>query len=248
MDVLLILFLSAAARALPMEEPYWVPSPARVTLAEVQKRPERYIGQEVQLVLQVKHQQADWEGYTTRFQPSGFLSLTVWADEQLLWVESEYRSDFRRLFVARRSPWSRALTRLQSHQRILVNCVVREHLKGQPWIEVTRIVRLGQHTPEGTILHAIRAAKCIERNALRLAQGELERALAAPLPSHQEGILKRVLWDCRGIQERLAHGWRPTADELTKRRETLLKTLHQVEVLEYYSRPVPGPSEKLDSP
>lgn len=248
MSVVVVLILSVVARVLPLVEPQWVPSPPRVTLAQVQERPERYLGKEIQLVLQVKGQRESWEGFTTRFQDSGYVSLAVWSDEELLWVKGDFARSFRHLFVSRKNPWSGCLVRLKTHDRILVNCVVREHLVGQPWIEVSRVLRLREFIPEGTILHAIRAAKCIDRNALRLAAGELARALAAPLPPRQRSVLAAVLADCQEIRERLAQGWRPTGDELERHRNGLIKNLHQVDALEYYSRPVSRPSLKPDSP
>ena len=225
MDVPLLLLVSTFARALPLDGPGWVAGPPKVALAEVVQRPERYLGQELQLVLQVRELQPSWEGFTTRFQPSTYLALRVWGSEQLLWNKSEHARDFSHLFVSKDSPWSKRFGGLQPHQQIRVKFVVREHVLGHPWLEVTRNVRLKQHTPKGSILHAIRAAECIERNAFALAQGELERALAAPLPTRPREVLEETLSRCSRIRQRLGTGWRPSADELERVCLRLLETL-----------------------
>lgn len=226
MDVLLFLFVSTFACVLPTDGPAWIASPPGMNLAVVRERPERYLGQEIQLTLQVKEQRFNWEGYTTRFQPSTYLALVVWDGDQLLWNPSEHANDFQHLFISKQASCSRRFESLNPHQSIRVNCVVREHLLGQPWLEVTRILRLKQHTPKGSVLHAIRAAKCMERNALRLAQGELERALSAPLPSRPQKVLERTLRALRRVRERLAHGWRPKEDDLDQYRTELLDLLN----------------------
>jgi hypothetical protein len=105
-------------------------------------------------------------------------------------VRADYELPRVRVFVPLGGAAERTVTRAGVHRRLLVTCVVREHLAGRPWIEVVKVIPTRASIPEGSLLHAIRAEGFIERGSFALAAAELERALAAPLPAHAVASLE----------------------------------------------------------
>lgn len=160
--------------------------------------PERWLGEPVRVVAQFESEVEAWEPLLTRFHPSAFRCVRVWGDEQWLWIEDEYEAPAARFFVRRGSMVDAALTAARPHDRLALEVVVREVMGGHAWIEVTDAAWTAQQTPEGTVLHAIRALDMIEREGWALALSEFDRALEPNLPGH----VRRELETLREVAER----------------------------------------------
>lgn len=182
--------------------------PELVPFEQLALKPDAYLGKTVATYVQLHSELETWDAGMTRFLPSRYAGCQVWSDTQLPWRQEDYRAPAGRLFLSRTSADMADLARAQPHQRWLVRCTVRELFGGQTWIEVDRIIPARRSIPEGTVLHAIRAGQLVDRQAWSLASGELERALAAPLPSHAASVLEDTLQACRDQRAAIDRGIR----------------------------------------
>ncbi|MEO0660514.1 MAG: hypothetical protein AAFZ87_03150 [Planctomycetota bacterium] len=175
----------ACARVAPRTEWY--------ALGALMDAPELSLGDPVRVRVQFRSEAEAWDPLLTRFDPAQYRAFEVWADEQWLWIEEEYTAPAARLFVRRGSSAEAVLWNARPHDRFALRLVVREFQGGSPWIEVTEAAWTAEQTPEGTVLHAIRALDLIERGAWALAVSELERALEPRLPGHVRRELEQIL-------------------------------------------------------
>lgn len=166
------------------------------SVIDLRRHPERRLGEPQRVVAQFCREVDAWSPFLTRFDPSAFRCLEVWADEQLLWRKEEFDAPQARLFVRRGSSADVALSAARSQDRYQLDLVVREVHAGRAWIEVTAARWAEQQTPEGTVLHAIRGLELMERDGWTLAVGQFERALAPNLPAHVRAELERLRLEC----------------------------------------------------
>ena len=172
-------------------------APLAVPAAALLKKPELALGERRSVVVQFKDEVLDWNPFLTRFDPGAFRGFDVWGDEQLLWLQEEYDAPIARVFALEGSPVDLALDRAKPHDRLELIVVVREFSAGRAWIEVVGARWTEQQTPEGTVLHAIRALDMIEREGWTIAASELERALRPDVPAHVREALEEHLAHCR---------------------------------------------------
>ncbi|MEM9383329.1 MAG: hypothetical protein AAGB93_25530, partial [Planctomycetota bacterium] len=158
--------------------------PLAIPAAALVAKPELCLGERRSVVVQFQAEAADWNPFLTRFDPGAFRCFRVWDDEQLLWIREEYDAPAARFFALEGSAVARTLARAKAHDRLELEVVVREFTAGRAWIEVLSARWTEQQTPEGTVLHAIRALDLIEREGWTLAASELERALRPDVPDH----------------------------------------------------------------
>ena len=161
-------------------------APARTmnSVSTLMDGPERWLGEPVHVVAQFEAEVETWDPLLTRFHPNAFRCVRVWGDEQWLWIEDEYEAPAAQFFLRRGSLVDAALTAARPHDRLQLEVVVREVMGGHAWIEIVDAAWTAQQTPEGTVLHAIRALDMIEREGWALAISELDRALEPNLPGH----------------------------------------------------------------
>jgi hypothetical protein len=159
------------------------------TLEALRAHPARWLGREVELVLQLRAENAPCDPLRTRFSPSSWRGFSAWSDAQLPWERAAWDDPARRLFVRRGGALAAYFDRVRPHDRLRVRAVVREVLLGEPWIEVLTATRLESAIGEGAILHATRARRFQEEGKHDLALEQLERALASPLPDHARAEL-----------------------------------------------------------
>ena len=174
-----------------------LPVAPRCSLGALMDVPEQRLGETVTVVAQFRQEIEDWNPFLSRFTPADHRCVEVWGDEQWLWIAEEYDAPMARLHVRRGTAAEAVLSSSRPHDRIELELVVRELLAGSPWIEVTYAARTEQQTPEGTVLHAIRALEMIEREGWRIAISELDRALAPDLPGHVRRELESIRADCQ---------------------------------------------------
>ena len=225
MSALLSLLLSLVLGGPELSNVAWEPVPPRVSLLDVVDEPEVWLGERITFVGQVRGSLDTWEGFVTPFQPASHHGLSLWPDESLLWLREAYEAPGLPVFVRRGSRWADRATSLRPHARVLVTGRVRSCLGGRPWIEVERVLRTREHVPEGSVLHAIRAAELLRKGAVDLARAEAQRALTAPLPDAPRGHLEAFERSCGRLLGRLERGWRPAASELTRQHRAILALL-----------------------
>ncbi|MEE2940116.1 MAG: hypothetical protein VX460_07020 [Planctomycetota bacterium] len=174
-----------------------LPVAPRSSLGALMGAPEQRLGEAVTVVAQLHQEIEDWDPFLSRFTPVDHRCVEVWSDEQRLWIAEEYDAPMARLHVRRGTAAEAVLASSRPHDRLELEVVVRELLAGSSWIEVTHAARTEQQTPEGTVLHAIRALEMIEREGWRIAISELDRALAPDLPGHVRRELESIREDCQ---------------------------------------------------
>ena len=180
-----------------------VPLPL-VEFDQLVAKPDQYVGQEVRVQLQFHSLVFDWNPFMTRFAPTQYIGVDAWTDQQRLWDQADYEAPGARVFVDSFDPIIGVLLRAERQARIEVVCVVREFLAGEVWTEVTDIKLLPEYLPEGGLMHTIRARAFMQHSSWALAQGEFERALLAPVPSHVRRILEADAAICAANATRMA--------------------------------------------
>lgn len=189
---------AALAQGGPTHFPGLSPKPVLPTVpyALLAEQPATYVGKEVRLAFQFHSLEPSWNPFVTRFAPRRYVAVRGWADEQLPWIQGEFERTPVRVFVPRNTFLEGFFRLGERHERIVVTCVTREVFAGQPWIEVLDAEASFESIPEGTVLHVGRALAFEEQEAYGLALGELDRALAAPLPMHAYDALLEIKKRC----------------------------------------------------
>ena len=167
-------------------------APALVTWRELCARPGRSLGRRVRLEVQFHARIAAWNPYLSRFGPRDHRAIGAWADEQFAWRVGDYESPAVRFFVRAESAADFAFDSARTFGRFEVTGVVREIFRGEPWIEVDAATPLSEQVTEGTVIHAARAIELANEEQWELAEAELVRALASPLPAKARVELERI--------------------------------------------------------
>lgn len=177
------------------------PESHRYSLGALVDKPDLRLGETVNATVQFHGELEEWNPFLTRFDPSAYRGLTLWADEQWLWLKDDFDAPRAIVFARRGTHAEAVLSGAKRHDRLELDLVVRELHAGRAWIEVTGARWTEQQTPEGTVLHAIRALDMIEREGWALAVSELERALKPNLPSHVRLELAEILRRCEAARD-----------------------------------------------
>lgn len=189
------------AKALVLVAPLAPAAPPDASLSALLADPTDALGAPVRSHVQLHSAVETWSPFLTRFGAQEYAAFQVWTDEQFLWEKAAFEAPAARLFARRGSQAERHLARASRYDRLVVNLVPREYFAGELWIEVVQAIPCRAHVPEGAILHAIRARDCMDRKAWSMACGELDRALAAPLPAHARVELDGLRTRCASAAE-----------------------------------------------
>lgn len=165
-------------------------------------KPELRLGETHRVVAQFHGEAAEWNPFMTRFHADEYSRLTFWADEQWLWIKEEFDAPAADFFVRRRTDVAMTLANAKRHDRFELDIAVREVHAGRTWMEIVAVHRTEAQTPEGTVLHAIRALDMVEREGWALAINELERAMRPSLPGHVRRELQTLLEICERAKSR----------------------------------------------
>ena len=74
---------------------------------------------------------------------------SAWADDAALWEKKAFETDFPHLFVRRDGADFRVVSSAAIYDRLAVCAVVRDVIKGKPWIEVTSVRKLPEKMTRG---------------------------------------------------------------------------------------------------
>jgi len=183
------------------------PGPPVLALEDLRRDPLAWIDQPVRIVVQFHSLEQRFHPYLTRFSSVHFLAVRAWSDEQRPWIEAEYLEPALRVFAPRADSGLIALLEgARQHQRFELTVRVRDLLLGRVWAEVQSARRLAEEISEGTVVHRARAGRLMARGDFAHAAGEVERALAAPLPPAARRELQETLTQCRALAGRAGQG------------------------------------------
>ncbi len=174
----LLAALLAFAPSAPASAGWWdelgVPRP--VTFESVRRAPDTW--RDVPVILSAQFAGARRVGnpYFTQFTPASWRAFATWSADT---PQSARRDDdaFARLFVRRGGATDRRAATLKIGQRIELRAVVRDTVRGEPWLEVLEI------TGDGDPLNALEQAE------LSLADRFLERRNAAAAEKRYRDLL-----------------------------------------------------------
>src|SRR5262249_17410180 len=93
-----------------------------------------------------------------------------------------YESDFPYLFVRRDGADFRLVNGAAIYDRFAVTAVVRDVIKGKPWIEVTSVRKLPEKMSEGSLVHLVKGLTLRDHRRFEAAAREFEAAGADTLP------------------------------------------------------------------
>lgn len=201
--IAVFLHASPAETAVPVEASAPLrPALPTFSIGALLDKPELRLGEVHRVVAQLNGEAGEWNPFLTRFHAADYSRLSFWADEQWLWIKEEFDAPAADFFVRRRTDVAEVLANAKRHDRFELDIAVREVHAGRTWMEIVAVHRTESQTPEGTILHAIRALDMVEREGWALAVNELERAMRPNLPGHVRRELQTILDVCQQAKAR----------------------------------------------
>jgi hypothetical protein len=129
--------------------------------------------------------------FFTRFESDQWLNFVGWADETALWDKKAFDADFKHLFIRRDSPDAKLVSAAATYDRFVLSCVVRDVIKGEPWIEVTAVRKLSERISEGSLVHIVKGLTLRDHRRFDAAAREFEAADADTLPKHVRMVTLR---------------------------------------------------------
>jgi len=183
-----------------VRERWWEPpvpeQPARAELSNLRANGLQWLGRRARVVVQYDTHVATWDPWISRYHPRAWQRLSVWGDEQFLWLRDEWERPWSQLYARSDGPAAAILSGAVRFRRYELLIEVREHLLGEARLEVLDAIPLAESVGEGAILHASRAFELWARGAENLARAEFERAQAGLLPAHARAELERLCSEC----------------------------------------------------
>jgi outer membrane biosynthesis protein TonB len=153
-----------------------------VPLSKIIATPEAFRDVPVSFVVQFHQLGKAGTTFFTRFDPDTWLAFSAWADDAALWEKKAFEADFPHLFVRRDGPDLRAVSSAAVYDRLAVSGVVRDVIKGQPWIEVTSVRTLPEKMNEASLVRLVKGLTLRDHRRFDAAAREFEAADADTLP------------------------------------------------------------------
>jgi hypothetical protein len=153
-----------------------------VTLGTVLQNAEAFRGIPISFVVQFRQPGRAEPSYFTRFDPDQWMGFVAWPDEAPLWEKKAYDQDVRHLFVRRGTPEAKRVASAALYDRMALSGIVRDVIKGQPWIEITGVRLLAEKLTEGSLVHLVKGLTFRDHKRFDAAAREFEAADAETLP------------------------------------------------------------------
>jgi hypothetical protein len=154
-----------------------------VPLSTILAKPEAWRDVPVTFVVQFHQIGKAGSSFFTRFEPDTWLGFSAWTDDAALWEKKAFESDFPNLFVQRNGADARIVGSAAVYDRLAVSGVVRDVIKGRPWIEVTAVRTLTEKMSEGSLVHLVKGLTLRDHRRFDAAAREFEAADAETLPT-----------------------------------------------------------------
>jgi hypothetical protein len=153
-----------------------------VTLTKVLASPDAYRDLPINFTVQFHQIAKTGPSFFTRFEPDSWLGFSAWSEDAPLWEKKAYENDFPHLFVRRDGADFRTVNGAAIYDRFSVSGVVRDVIKGKPWIEVTSVRRLPEKMSEGSLVHLVKGLTLRDHRRFDAAAREFQAADADTLP------------------------------------------------------------------
>jgi hypothetical protein len=153
------------------------------TLPKIIAAPEAWRDVPVTFTVQFRQQGRNGPSFFTRFEPDQWLNFVAWPDEAALWEKKAFDTDFPHLFIRRDNPDFKAIASAATYDRFTVSGVVRDVIKGQPWIEIGSVRKLQEKITEGSLAHLVKGLMFRDHRHFDAAAKEFEAADGETLPT-----------------------------------------------------------------
>lgn len=153
-----------------------------IALGKILATPEGWRDLPVSFVIQFRQPVKNGASFFTRFEPDQWLNFSGWADEAALWEKKAFDSDFQHMFIRRTSGDYKIIAAAAIYDRFAVSGVVREVLKGKPWIEIVSVRKLQEKITEGCLVHLVKGLTLRDHRRYDAAAREFEAADGESLP------------------------------------------------------------------
>jgi hypothetical protein len=153
-----------------------------VQLSKVLGSPEAWRDVPASFVIQFRSLGKSGPSFFTRFEPDQWLSFVAWPDEAPLWDKKAYDTDVPHLFVRRGSTEAKTIGSAGIYDRFVVSGIVRDVIKGKPWIEITALKKLPEKITEGSLVHLVKGLTLRDHRRYDGAAKEFEAVDADTLP------------------------------------------------------------------
>ncbi|MFY9345702.1 MAG: hypothetical protein WAT39_24635 [Planctomycetota bacterium] len=184
-----------AAHAVPAQDREFG-TPVDTTLAQVRAEPEAYKNVKVAFTVQFASLGRISNPFFTKFTPTDYANIYVWADEQAIWQEKVYNDVFGMLFLSKSHDRLEELLSLRLYQRIKVTGIVRNTFQNTPWIEICDFDKVSGQLDNAVITHLYRGEKLMEQRSWQRAIAELSLAPGAGVPTAAVRAINKNLGVC----------------------------------------------------
>lgn len=191
----LLLSLLVAAAALPAQDREFGTS-VRTTLTQVRAEPDAF--RNVKIVFDVQYASLGKlsNPFFTRFTPTDYTNLYVWADEQPIWRQGAYEDLFGTLFYPKLGDRLEEVYKLRTYQRLQVTGIVRNTFQGVPWIEISEFQVLPGQVDLAVLTHLYRGEQLMDQRRWQRAIAELSLATGEGVPDTARQAVHRGLGVC----------------------------------------------------
>jgi hypothetical protein len=153
-----------------------------VPLGTILASPEIWRDVPVSFAIQYRQPGKSGTSFFTRFEPDQWLSFVAWPDEAPLWEKKAFDADFPHLFIRRNSADVKTIGTAATYDRFVVSGIVRDVIKGKPWIEVVSVRKLAGKITEGCLVHLVKGLMLRDHRRYDAAAREFEAADGETIP------------------------------------------------------------------
>jgi hypothetical protein len=153
-----------------------------VALSKILEKPEAWRDVPVVFVVQFHQLGKASASFFTRFESDSWVGFSAWSDDAALWEKKTFDADFPHLFVRRNGADARVVGAAAIYDRLIIGGVVRDVIKGKPWIEVTSVRTLPEKMTEASLVHLVKGLTLRDHRRFDAAAREFELADAETLP------------------------------------------------------------------
>lgn len=183
MKTSLLATLVLCAAALPAQDTVTQKgSPVVTTLTALRQTPDAFRNVTVQFTVQFASLGKISNPFFTRFTPSEYANIYVWADEQPLWQRPAYEDLFGNIFYPKAGDQLQQVYEMSMYDRLQVTGVVRNTFQDAPWIEINSFTVLGEQVSSATLAHMYRGEQYMTERRWQRAISELTLAPAGEAP------------------------------------------------------------------
>lgn len=181
--------------ALPAQEQEFGTS-VSTTLTAVRSDPDAFRNVKVEFTVQFAALGNLSNPFFTRFTPTEYTNLLVWADEQPIWQKGEYDNVFGMLFYSKQGEKLSTVHSMKPYERFKVQGIIRNTFQNTPWIEMTDFTPVTGAVDTATLTHLYRGEKLMAERQWQKAIAELNLAHGGSAPTTVQYATYRNLGIC----------------------------------------------------